>query len=158
MLTSDIVLLRRRQYKTIGLSYLIAQILSLVEFVVIIVGEKPTGLHGCSIPCMIPMDNTAAALRMMFTLTGLAPTQLFLISFYWLPRKFFHNAAIKDMSLCTTPSYKRPLLFSEEQKETEKSEEERKESGFSFDQNAHRGTRTLSMKSARDDTDYKSSQ
>ena len=132
MFQSDMVLLRRRQYKIIGLSYLIAQILSLGEFVIIFFGEKP-GLHGCSIPCMIPLDNTAAGLRTMFTFTGLAPTQLFLISFWWLPRRYYHNSEIKDFALSSTPSnqLKTPLLFSEEQKETDNSEE-RKESGVSY--------------------------
>ena len=108
-LTSPFLQMRRTQLKLISYSYLIANMLVVIELIVLF-GTTTDSLATCS-GCAMPNTNGSALYLFMLTICHLVPTHLFLYSFYIIPRRFNVATEAENMSLVNDPgALQTPLL------------------------------------------------
>jgi len=79
--------MRRKQLMIISYSYLAANMLVIVELIILF-GFKDPALINCAKLCANPFTNTASLVLLSIAIIHLVPTNLFLISFYIIPRRF----------------------------------------------------------------------
>ena len=107
-LSSAFIETRKQQLKLISHTYLAANMLVIVEMILIFGVNKP-GVHDCASLCAKPYTNSAAALLWVFSVIHLMPTHFFIYSFYIIPRRFYAVQA-EDMKLEDTSNLNSPLL------------------------------------------------
>ena len=79
--------MRRKQLKIISYSYLAANMLVIVELVILF-GLSNRHVVNCARLCANPNTNAAAFFLLALAFCHLLPTHLFLISFVIIPRRF----------------------------------------------------------------------
>lgn len=87
-LSSPFIKTRKQQLKLISYTYLAANMLVIVE-IILIFGVNKEGVQNCANLCAKPYTNTAATLLWVFSIIHLMPTHFFIYSFYIIPRRFY---------------------------------------------------------------------
>ena len=98
-LTSNFIKMRRKQLKLISVSFLAANMLVIIELIILFAVKNPA-LANCAKLCAMPKTNAAAFFLLFLTLCHLIPTHLFLYSFYVIPRRFYATSD-EDLELQT---------------------------------------------------------
>ena len=86
-LSSPFIKMRRLQLKVISTSYLITNLLILVEMVFLVMFLSDQ-FDACTKFCAQPYDDRAAVILLGLNIFHLLPVQLNVVSFYFIPRKF----------------------------------------------------------------------
>ena len=101
--------MRRKQVSLISITYLVSNMLVLVELVLIF-GVSNEALTNCAEQCPTPYSNGAAAFLLVFAVFHLIPTHLYLYIFYIIPRRF-NATSDEDLGLVNdTNQLNQPLL------------------------------------------------
>ena len=97
-LSSPFIEMRRTQLKWISHSYLVANMLVILELIILF-ATKDEGFGNCSRLCAQPYSNGASVYLLMLAICHLVPTHLFLYSFYIIPRRFYVSEDSEDVKV-----------------------------------------------------------
>ena len=90
--------MRRQQIRIISYSFLIANIFAAVElFILISINDKDA--IACAELCAEPRNILSAWLLLLIDLCHLLPMELFIVSFYVIPRRFYASGDEEEIKL-----------------------------------------------------------
>lgn len=108
-LESDFITMRKKQLRMIAISYMVGNMLIIVQMSLLFAVDSPN-VANCASLCAHPLSNGAAIMLWVFAWINLTPTHLFLYSFYIIPRRFYASSGADDMKLDDSNRINQPLV------------------------------------------------